>query len=373
MKPRVGCALAVLVACNAAPPASPSTTIASAAAPPPAPDAQAPAPPLAAGDAAASPAPPEIVARSLELPGAKGPVSIDLIAYDHEHGRVWVPVGDTGSVDVFEIGSGTFTRVDGFKTESREKDGHTRIMGPSAAAIGDGVAYVGDRATSEVCAVDQKSLKRGACLKLSTPADFMTYVAATKEVWVTTPKDQSLTLLDASKPAALTAKLTIKAPGSVEGAAIDAEHGVFYTNLEDKNRTLAVDIKSHAIKATWSPGCSDAPHGVAVDPARGLVIVACSDDVRILDASHDGAVLAKLDTGDGVDDISYDGSKQLLYVAASKARRLTIARIGEGGRPTAIATGATAERARNAVADVDGNVYVADAANARFLIFAAPR
>ena len=31
------------------------------------------------------------------------------------------------------------------------------MMGPSAVAIGDGVAYVGDRATGEVCAVDAAS------------------------------------------------------------------------------------------------------------------------------------------------------------------------------------------------------------------------
>ena len=47
--------------------------------------------------------------------------------------------------------------------------------------------------------------------------------------------------------------------------------------------------------------------------------MACSDGLRTLDTSHDGAVLGKLDTGDGVDDIYYDASKQLVYVAASNA------------------------------------------------------
>jgi hypothetical protein len=98
-------------------------------------------------------------------------------------------------------------------------------------------------------------------------------------------------------------------------------------------------------------------------------MVACSDGVRVLDAAHDGAIVGKLDTGDGVDDIFYDVSRKLLYVAASTARRLTIARIGDRGEATAIATVATAERARNAVADTEGNVYIADAASARLLIF----
>ena len=307
------------------------------------------------------------------MPGAKGPVSLDLIAYDRAHGRVWVPVGDTGSVDVFDIGSSAFKRVDGFETTQREMRGEMRTMGPSSATIGDGVAYVGNRATSEVCAIDAQSLQRGNCLKLATPADFVTYVAATKEVWVTTPRDGSLTLLDASTPAALKSKLVIKMPGSPEGSAVDADHKLFFTNLEDTNQTLVVDIESHAITATWSSGCSVAPHGIAVDPARGLVIVACSDGLRILDAAHDGALLGKLDAGDGVDDIFYDAAKRLVYVAAANAKRLTIASIGDNGEATVIATAATAERARNAVADTDGNTFIADAATARLLIFAAPK
>ncbi|MGH3427588.1 MAG: YncE family protein [Mycobacteriales bacterium] len=355
MKAAIGCGLIlVLGACSAIP--VPSA--------PPAPSAS---------SIATANVPPELAARSVELPGAKGPVSLDLIAYDRAHGRVWVPVGDTGSVDVLDIGSSAFKRVDGFETTQREMHGQMRMMGPSSATIGDGVAYVGNRATNEVCAIDEKSLQRGNCLKLATAADFVTYVAATKEVWVTTPKDGSLTLLDASTPAALKSKFVIKTPGSPEGSAVDADHKLFYTNLEDTNRTLVVDIESHAIKATWSSGCSDAPHGIAVDPARGLAIVACSDGLRILDAAHDGAALGELDAGDGVDDIFYDAAKRLVYVAASNAKRLTIASIGDKGQVTVIATAATAERARNAVADTDGNTYVADAATARLLIFGAPR
>lgn len=316
---------------------------------------------------------PELVAESVALPGATAPVSVDLIAYDHEHGRIWVPVGDTGSVDVFEISRGAFERVEGFQTAQREMHGQKRTMGPSSAALGDGVVYVGNRATSEVCAIDEKSLKRGLCLKLPAPADFITYVASTKEVWVTTPQTHSLTLLDATNPASLRTKGVIDAPGSVEGAAVDAAHGLFYTNLEDTGQTLVVDVESHAIRATWNAGCTGAPHGIAVDPARGLVIVACSDGLRSLDAAHQGAVLSRLDTGTGVDDIYYQPARELLYVAASKAQRLTVARLEDDGKMSVVASGATAERARNAVADLDGNTYVVDAASARLLIFAAPR
>lgn len=337
----------------------------------------APAPPPVASSAprAAPPAPPppQLVMTSVDLPGAKAPVTLDLIAYDRKHGHVWVPVGDTASVDVYDIAEGAFRRVDGFKMVKRERRGHERAMGPSSVTIGDGFAYVGTRSTSEVCAVDEKSLKLGKCLELPTPPDFVTYVAPAKEVWATTPRDHSVSVLDAKRPAQLKAKLVIKAPGSVEGAAVDAEHGKYFTNLEDKNQTLVIDIASHAIQATWDAGCDKhGPHGIAVDPARNLLFVACSDRVFVLDAAHDGKLLGELETGAGVDDIAYEASRQMLYVAASKARRLTVASFEDPAKPSVIATARLGERARNSVVDARGNVYVADAASARLEIFSEP-
>ncbi len=332
----------------------------------------APAPTVGSlAEPAPAPAVAELVAKFVPLPGATGPVSTDYIVYDQPRARVWVPVGDTGSADVFEIAAHSFTRVDGFKTAAREAHGKKRMMGPSAATLGDGVVYIGNRATSEVCGIDEVTLKRGPCLKLPTPTDGVVYVATTKEVWVTTPRDQSLTVLDASKPNVLKPKLVIKTPGQPEGYAVDEAAGLFFTNLEDKNQTLVIDLKSHETKANWAVDCGEAgPRGVALDSARHFVLVACTSSVQVLDSAHGGALLGTLSTGAGVDNIDYDAAKQQLYVAAGKAARLTVARIDDMGHPSVIATGATVEGTRNAVADANGNVYVVDPMGARLLIFA---
>jgi DNA-binding beta-propeller fold protein YncE len=320
-----------------------------------------------------APAPTTPAPRQIPLTGASGPVTLDYIAYDRARARVWVPVGDTGSVDVFDVASAAFTRVDGFRTEERESRGKKRMMGPSAASVGDGFVYVGDRASSEVCPVDASTLKLGHCLELPAPTDGVAYVASVKEVWVTTPRNQALTVLDASKPDALKAKLVIPTPGAPEGFAVDEARGLFYTNLEDRNRTLAIELRTHKIKATWTTGCgADGPRGVAVDGARNFVFVACTDSVQILDGGHDGAPLGKLDTGAGVDNIDYVDSTKLLYAAAGNAARLTVARVDDKGRPSIVATMDTAEGARNAVGDDSGNVYVADPLRARLLIMAVP-
>jgi DNA-binding beta-propeller fold protein YncE len=385
MKRSVAVPLLALAACGGSTPTavssqtplSPPSTApaqASAQAPPSASPAAAASGPAETAQtrSAAERGPTQLTAKPLLLPGATAPVSLDYIVYDRARARVWVPVGDTGSVDALDVASRSFTRVDGFKTGEREIHGRRRVMGPSAVAVGDGFVYVGNRATSEVCPVDASTLKLGTCLKLPSPTDGVAYVASTKEVWVTTPRDQSLTVLDASKPDTLKMRTTIKFDGAPEGYAVDESRGLFFTNLEDKNRTVAIDVKTHKVRgAPWKPECGpDGPRGIAADAARGFVYVACTDHVQILDGARDGALLGKLDTGAGVDNIDWLETHRLLYVGAAKAAKLTIARIDDKGQPTVVATGASAEGARNPVADASGNAYVTDAANAQILFFA---
>jgi DNA-binding beta-propeller fold protein YncE len=276
----------------------------------------------------------------------------------------------TQGVDVFDVATGKFDLVNGFKSAEREVRGKKRIMGPSAVSIGDGVAYVGNRATSEVCVVEAKPLKLGQCVTLPQATDGVAYVKSTKEVWVTTPRDHSLTVLDASNPHLLSLKVVVKLEGESEGYGVDDVRGRFFTNLEDKDRTVVVNLKNHRVEAIWKPECGETgPRGLAVDPARDFVIVACTDHVQVLDAGHEGTLLGRLDTGAGVDNVDYLADGRLLYVAAGRAARLTIAKVDDQGRFTIAATGSTAEGARNAVADAHCNAYVADPANARLLVF----
>jgi DNA-binding beta-propeller fold protein YncE len=135
---------------------------------------------------------------------------------------------------------------------------------------------------------------------------------------------------------------------------------------------VVVDIKTHKVKATWNAGCgSDGPRGLAVDSARGFVMVACTDHVQVLDAGHGGAKLGSLDTGAGVDNIDYVPEKGLLVVGAGKAATVTVAHLGDDGKLATVATGTTIAGARNAVADADGNAYVVDPQGGQLLVLKA--
>jgi DNA-binding beta-propeller fold protein YncE len=308
--------------------------------------------------------------KAVALPAVRATAAVDYIAYEPGRERVWVPIANTGSVDVFDIATRTFTRIDGFTTSELEVKGSKRTMGPSAVSIGDGFAYVGNRATQEVCSVSTSTLTIGMCLKLPSATDGVAYVASAKEVWVTTPRVQAIAVLDASKPDALVSKATVKLDGAPEGYALDDRRGLFFTNLEDRNKTVVIDIKSHKLRATWSLDCSsDGPRGIAADAKRAFLYVACTDQVLVLDSARNGAKLAMLDTGGGVDNVDWLEARQLLYVAAGKSAALTVAHVDDRGQLSVVARSATADGARNGVADASGNAYVVDRANARLLVF----
>ncbi len=315
-------------------------------------------------------------ARAIPLPGATGPASLDYIAYEPgEHGgRVWVPVGATGSVDVLDVATGTFQKVDGWKTAERERHGAKRVVGPSSVAIGNGFAYVGNRALNEVCAVDLKTLVKGACSPLDSGVDGVATLRVGRaglgpQVWVTTPEDGSVVAFDEQPGGSLKRAGTVKVGGEPEGYAFDDVHGLFFTNLEDKAKTVAIDVKSRIVRSTWGNGCgSEGPRGVAVDGTRNLVMVACTDHVEVLDAANGGALLSRADTGAGVDNIDYASTSHSLYVAAGKAARLTVLHVGAHGELTVSAQLATRDGARNAVADSAGAAYIADSKGASLVV-----
>ncbi len=311
--------------------------------------------------------------RTLPLPDNNaGDVSMDYIAYDPGTNSVWVPGGNTGAVDVVDAATGKVRQILGFATRTVEGPRGKRVFGPTAVSVGEGVVYIGNRGDSSVCSFDSHTLAKGACGQLDSTPDGVAYVASTKEVWVTTPGDKSIRVLD-GKTLDQKAKLTFD--GNPEGYAADAKRGRFYTNMEDKDQTLAIDLKTRKTAATWNPSCGkDGPHGLGLDANSGHLFVACSTLAEVPDVGRDGAVLSKVDTGDGVDDIHYEPATRLLYVGAARDAKLTIARADQNGHLTVVTQVTTQAGARNATVAKNGTVFLAHGGQAKLsaLVLASP-
>lgn len=301
------------------------------------------------------------------LPGAGATVALDYLAVDRPAGRVWIPAGETASVDVLDLATRLITRIPGFAA-GQGKPG----AGPSAVSLGDGTAFIGNRADRAICAVEVRTLGKGRCVALSDPPDGVQYVPATREVWVTTPHVHAIAVVQAHALGSPAARLPL--PGRPEGYALDTQRGRFFTNLEDKNQAIAIDVRTRKTISTWSVPCgADGPRGLAYDQARQYLFVACTDKVVVLDGGHDGAVLSTLQTGAGVDNLDYLDRTSNLYVAAGRAARLTVAHVETGGVLAVVASAPTAEGARVVVAAGDGSAVVGDPRHGRVLLYLPER
>jgi DNA-binding beta-propeller fold protein YncE len=297
---------------------------------------------------------------------------MDYVIFDPRTRTVWAPAGNTAAVDVVDITTRHISQVTGFPTQEIERRGRKRTVGPSSATLGEaGTVYVGNRGDSSVCAVDEAKLTRGACGKLDSSPDGIAYVAKTHEVWVTTPRDNSIRILDATT---LAQKAKLPFEGNPEGFAVDATRNRFYTSLEDKDVTLAIDLTSHATVATWKPGCGeDGPHGIRLAEPEGFLILACTAKTETLDVGHDGAIVGSVDTGEGVDDLDYIPANHTIYVGAARAAKLTVASLDPKGGLTSITVVPTKQGARNPAAASDGSVYLPNSQGGELVVVAPER
>jgi len=294
----------------------------------------------------------------ITLPGGTDTgIGMDYIAFDEGTNSVWVPAGNSGRVDVIDASTQKIREIPNFTTKEVTVRERKRVLGPSSVTFGGGKVFIGNRGDQSVCAFDTKTLAKGACGTLTSMPDGIAYVAATKEVWVTTPRDKSIRILDATT---LKEKATLTFEGNPEGFAVDGKRNRFYTNLEDKDKTLAIDLTSHKTVATWNPACGEeGPHGLRIDEKAGHLFVACDAKLETLNAGGDGAVLSSIETGNGVDDFDYAASSHMLYVGAARDARLTIAKVDASGKLSLVTSVPTAAGARNPAVTKSGVVYLA--------------
>jgi DNA-binding beta-propeller fold protein YncE len=165
-----------------------------------------------------------------------------------------VPASNTGCVDVIDEKTDAVSQVTGFPTGEIERHGRKITLGPTAASVGDGVIYIGNRGNGTLCVIDAKTFARGECVPVSvdravTP-DGVVYVAATRELWITLRSKagddaaaKSIQVFDASSPQHLKPKTKISLENLAEGYAVDNQRGIFYTNIEEVGKTVAIDVQ----------------------------------------------------------------------------------------------------------------------------------
>jgi DNA-binding beta-propeller fold protein YncE len=298
------------------------------------------------------------------LPSAPGRIGMDYLGYEASTNQVWVPGANTGRVFVVDADTESIRTVEGFPTLQR--DG--RVLGPTSVTFSPSQAFIGNRGDNTVCAVDLHTLVRGPCVPVGDVPDGLAYVTATDEVWVTTPRTKSLVVL-AAKPLSVSGHIALD--GAPEGYAVDAARGRFYTSLEDRDETLALDVRTHAVAERWPTGCgADGPRGMALDAATSVLVVACVERLVSFSLLPTPAPKGSLPTGAGVDNIAIATRLSTVFAAAGKAETLTRARLERDGTLRATGTAHTAPGVRVVVATASGKAFAADLAEGRLWVVA---
>jgi DNA-binding beta-propeller fold protein YncE len=291
------------------------------------------------------------------LPSAPGRIGMDYLGYEPGTNQVWAPGANTGRAFVVDANSEAVRTVEGFPT--REQNG--RVLGPTSVTFGPGRAFIGNRADNSVCEVDLQTLKRGACATLPDMPDGLAYVASTREVWATTPRSKSLVALSTDKGLTTTARIPLD--GEPEGYAVDASAGRFYTNLEDKNETLAIDVRSRTVSGRWPTGCNaDGPRGLALDSRSGVLVVACTDRLVSFVLAPKPQPRGALLTGEGVDNIDLAPTSGTVFAAAGKAQLLTRGRLAQDGTLSLTGQAHISQGVRVVVVTASGKAFAADGA-----------
>jgi DNA-binding beta-propeller fold protein YncE len=303
----------------------------------------------------------------IALPGGGGGIGFDDLGFSSALDRVLVPAGRTGNLDLIDPATRAVATIGGFSRASEFGGGHGASV--TSADAGAGLIFATDRSAMRLDVVDPRARKIVASAALAAGPDYVRYLAATREVWVTEPRAARIEVFSlpphgAPEPAHAG---FIAVAGGPESLVIDAARGRAYANLWT-DTTVAIDLRRRAIVARWANGCRGA-RGLALDAARGFLFVGCEEGrLAVLDLAS-GKQIGTAASGAGVDIIAYNPHLGHVYLPGAKSATMAIIAVGNDGAARVLGTVATARGAHCVVADERDNAYACDPVAGRLLVF----
>jgi DNA-binding beta-propeller fold protein YncE len=300
--------------------------------------------------------------------GGKG-IGFDDMGFSPTLHRVLAPAGRTGKLALIDPKTLTIETIGGFSADAdRFAGGHGE--GTTSADVGGGFLFASDRSRTDVEIVDLKTLTIAGRTKLAAGPDYVRWVGAANEVWVTEPSKQQIEFFALDK-GRLVRKGTIAVAGGPESLIVDATRGRAYTHTW-QDETVAIEIAKHQEAARWKNGCKGS-RGIALDEKRGQLFVGCDEGkATVLDVVHGGKQLGSAKTGRGVDIVAYDPTLSHLYVPGGDDATLTILGVAAAGTLSVLGSVAVAADAHCVAVDDAGHAYVCDPKHGAVLVVTDP-
>jgi DNA-binding beta-propeller fold protein YncE len=302
----------------------------------------------------------------VDLPGGGGGIGFDDLRYSAALHRVLAPAGRAGTLALVDPDSLAVTTVSGFSAGGSYDGSHD--FGATSVDEGRGVLFVTDRTSQTLAVVDPGSGTIASSVALAASPDYVRFVAATGEVWVTEPSASQIEVfaLSGTSPPAATSVATIPVANGPESLVVDQSAGRAYTHRWQQT-TVVLGVRSRASVAEWPNGCA-ASRGLAVDEARGFFFAGCSEGtVSVLDVTNGGKALSTLARGAGFDVIGYAPSLGHLYLAGTACRCLVVLGVSAAGSLSFLGRFDATSSAHCAAADDRGHAWVCDPDGGRLL------
>lgn len=304
---------------------------------------------------------------AIALPQGATGIGFDDLRYSTTLKKILVPGGRTGMLDLIDPESRAVTGIQGFSSQKSYGGGHGE--GITSVDEGRGLLFVTDRSAKKVSVIDAGTQKIISSAQLGLSPDYVRFVSATNELWVTEPDSDRLEIFQLSqKPGTSPVHAAfVDVQGGPESLVIDLTRGKAYTHLWE-GKTVAIDLKGRKIVSTWSNTCKGS-RGIALDETAGVLFAGCSEGTAVsMDVTHDGKLLGTASSGSGVDIIDFDPQLRHLYLPGAGSATMAIISVGKDGSLRLLKTVPTVKGAHCVVTDRRSNAYVCDPDNGRLLV-----
>lgn len=253
--------------------------------------------------------PPLTPVGTIQLPKEATKPSFDLLTLDSRNGRLYIAHGSVAAMEVIDVRArklvGSVTGLTGIRAIALTKDPN--------------VVYTSN-SDGSIAIVDVTGMKVTKKLSVGGSPDAIEYDPVHDIILVGITGTKQLAFID---PKTQTVLGTMPLPGTPELMDLDENAGTVYLAIKDLNEVVVVDPISRSITKTLK-GCDiKSPTGVAYDPDEGLLFVASSPQLNIIDVVIEQC-RGGIDIGAGTDQIAFNPHTHHVYTANGGSRNVSV-------------------------------------------------
>jgi DNA-binding beta-propeller fold protein YncE len=258
------------------------------------------------GPSVAQTPPPLTLVETIPLAHYTG--SFDHFAYDAARHRFLLAAEDHGTVDVFDLQTGSHLQA----LPDFDKP-HNIVVRPGASTI-----LVADSGPSKSQLLDAVTYRKLKTLPLEIGANCTLYDPQRNRVYITTGGDRvnrQRSILIAVDPDTGAVLQSVDLPAiHLQPLALDAETNRLFVNLADKGTVAVVDRVSFRLLTEWSTGAAKDNSAIAFDGNKHRLFVVGEPGALAVLNSDTGRITNTVSIPAEADDLAYDQVDHRLYV-----------------------------------------------------------